>query len=42
MKFMSYTFAALAGFFFMGGLIILTNEGDNEYGEIGNISDIIR
>ena len=30
MKFMSYAFAAVAGIFFMSGLLILTNEGDNE------------
>ena len=41
MKLTSYVFAAMAGLFFMSGLLILTNEGDNEYGETGNASDII-
>lgn len=41
MKFMSYAFAAMAGLCFMGGLIILSNEGDNKYGEIRNVSDTI-
>ena len=33
MKFMSSTLAAMAGLFFMSGLLILSNEGDNNYGE---------
>ena len=37
MKFVSYTFAAVAGLFFVSGLIILSTEGDNDYGEIRNI-----
>ena len=37
MKFMSYAFAAMAGLCFMGGLIIITSEGDNNYGETRNI-----
>ena len=34
MKIMSYALAAMAGLCFMSGLIILTSEGDNNYGEI--------
>lgn len=41
MKFMSYALAAMAGLCFMSGLIILTSEGDNNYGEIGDISRTI-
>ena len=42
MKFMSYTLAAMAGLCFMSGLIILSNEGDNEYGATRNTTRIVR
>lgn len=41
MKFMSYTLAAIAGLCFMSGLFIITSEGDNNYGEIGDTSRAI-
>lgn len=41
MKIMSYAFAAMAGLCFMSGLFILTNEGDNKHGEIGDIPNTI-
>lgn len=41
MKTLSYTFAIMAGLCFMSGLFILSNEGDNEYGETRNVSDTI-
>ena len=37
MKFMSYTLAAVAGFCFVSGLFILSNEGDNDYGTTRNL-----
>lgn len=42
MKFMSYTLAAVAGFCFVSGLFILTDEGDKYYGTTRNTSGIIR
>lgn len=36
MKFMSYTLAAMAGLCFVSGLIILSDEGDTNYGSIGD------
>lgn len=41
MKLMSYTLAAMAGLCFMGGLFILSNEGDNYYGPTRNTSGIV-
>ena len=37
MKFMSYTLTVIAGLCFASGLLILSNEGDNEYGETRNV-----
>ena len=41
MKIMSYALAAMAGLCFVSGLFILSNEGDNSYGETRNASRII-
>lgn len=37
MKFMSYTLAAFAGLCFISGLIVLSSEGDVEYGSTRSI-----
>lgn len=42
MKFMSYTLAAVAGLCFVGGLFILSDEGDNDYGATRNTFGVIR
>lgn len=36
MKFMSYTLAFVAGLCFVSGLIIISDEGDTNYGSIGD------
>lgn len=36
MRFMSYALATMAGLCFMSGLLILSSEGDNRYGETRN------
>lgn len=42
MKLISYTLAALAGLCFASGMIIWSNEGDNQNGAIRNTSSITR
>lgn len=37
MKFMSYTLAAFAGLCFIGGLLVLSTEGDVDHGATRNI-----
>lgn len=36
MKFISYTFTALAGLCFMSGMLLLNNEGDVKHGTTRN------
>lgn len=41
MKFMSYTLVAMAGLCFVGGLFVLTSEGDNQHGPTRNTYRIV-
>ena len=42
MKFMSYALTVMAGLCFVGGLVILSNEGDVDYGATRNTFGHVR
>lgn len=41
MRFMSYALAAVAGLCFMGGMFVLTNEGDKQHEPTRNTYRIV-